>query len=309
MAMGSIISIHDIQPHLRLVNLYPCPPGFNSGERRLYDHYLIYVHQGRGWITIGGHSYEAEAGDLYFCPPGLPNTIEAACQEPFLLSGINFDFTAAHRTNLLHHPIQSGLYDASLALPAVQFSDFPGFPERMRLPGQPLVRALILDMAEQFRIRQIYHELMLDGQLKILMARLVRLLQQDSAGASDDSRRQMDIRYIADHYREPLTNRMLAERFHYHPDALNRIVCRYTGVTVKQYIIELRIQAAVQLLQRGDVTVSQAAEQVGYHDCRHFSRIFKQKTGRAPGRFRRLSGIDPPASGQARHNRCAEEDA
>lgn len=293
MPASRTVSIHDIQPHLRLVNLFLCPPDFNSGERRLYDHYLLYVHQGKGRITIAGRRYEAETGDLYFCPPGLSNTIEADGQDPFLLSGIDFDFMSDQKSNPLHHPVQTSLYDASLALPVVHFTDFDGFPERMRLPGQPLVRALILDMAEQFRIRQVCHQLMLDGQLKTLIAWLVRLLLQDSSGESDDSRRQMVIRYIADHFRETLTNRLLAEQFHYHPDTLNRIVLRYTGVTLKQYIIDLRIQAAVQLLQQGDATVSQVAEQVGYQDCRHFSRVFKQRTGRAPGLFRRLSKNDP----------------
>jgi AraC-like DNA-binding protein len=139
-------------------------------------------------------------------------------------------------------------------------------------------------MAEQFRIRQLCWDLLLDGQMKILIAWLARIIQQGEGQKS--SNRLEILRYIAGHYREPLTNQALAAQFHYHPDALNRIITRYTGVTLRQYIIDLRIQDAITQLLHSDTPVHEIARAVGYADLSHFNRIFRHKTGYAPGRFR-----------------------
>jgi AraC-like DNA-binding protein len=287
MERSRTIRLGDCQPHLRLVNLFPCPPNFNSGERRLYDHYLLYVHQGSGTVILESQTYAARAGDLFFCLPGQRNTIIADGQDPFILSGINFDFTADSCQESLQYPIRADKFDPDLALPAIRFSDFCGFPPHMHLAGQPMLRSLILDMAEQFRIRQLCWNLLLDGQMKTVVAWLARIIQQGD-GQGGGSNMLEILRYIAGHYREPLTNLALAARFHYHPDVLNRIITRYTGVTLKQYIIDLRIQDAITQLLQSHTPVHQIAASVGYADLSHFNRIFRQKTGCSPGRFRQL---------------------
>jgi AraC-like DNA-binding protein len=61
-----------------------------------------------------------------------------------------------------------------------------------------------------------------------------------------------------------ITNQTIAERFHYHPDHINRIVLSYTGMTLKQYIINLRIRRAVDLLINTDADISSIASSIGY---------------------------------------------
>lgn len=59
-----------------------------------------------------------------------------------------------------------------------------------------------------------------------------------------------------------------------------------TGVTVLQYIQQLRMSKAKTLLIRSDLPISDIGLEVGYSDSSFFIRVFKKSTGVAPGRYR-----------------------
>ncbi len=61
---------------------------------------------------------------------------------------------------------------------------------------------------------------------------------------------------------------------------------RESGRTPMQFVAEMRVQSAKQLLLRTDMTVAAIAESVGLNDAAHFSHVFKRQTGHSPGSFR-----------------------
>ena len=150
MAPQITLSVNEIQPHLRIINLYQCTSGFDTGFRRLYDYYFLYVHSGKGVITIGENVYVTLPGDLFFCPPGIRNRILADNTEPFLLSGIEFDFTRNHQDNKLMIPIQEDVFNSSYITETVCFRDFDGFPEKISPGNNNHIHQQILDMIHQF---------------------------------------------------------------------------------------------------------------------------------------------------------------
>lgn len=54
------------------------------------------------------------------------------------------------------------------------------------------------------------------------------------------------------------------------------------GVSPKQYIIDLRIRQAKQLLEENSITVTAVAEACGFSSVYHFCRLFKAETGATP---------------------------
>jgi AraC-like DNA-binding protein len=58
------------------------------------------------------------------------------------------------------------------------------------------------------------------------------------------------------------------------------------GVTIEQYIIDLRIDKAKELLKYDDLNFNVIADLLGYSHPSHFSRQFKQQTGTTPTEFR-----------------------
>ena len=53
------------------------------------------------------------------------------------------------------------------------------------------------------------------------------------------------------------------------------------------YLTALRLERAKVLLNSTDLKIGEIAEEVGFQDARHFSRIFRQQTGALPTEFRR----------------------
>lgn len=62
-----------------------------------------------------------------------------------------------------------------------------------------------------------------------------------------------------------------------------------TGKSFNHYLNDLRVEKARELLMVPELKIAEIAELVGYHNCSYFIKIFKQKTGRTPNDFRKLS--------------------
>ncbi|MDN3672885.1 AraC family transcriptional regulator [Flavobacterium branchiarum] len=58
------------------------------------------------------------------------------------------------------------------------------------------------------------------------------------------------------------------------------------GITVRSYIIELRMKRAKELLQSKPISVSEVAYKCGYKDVSHFSAAFKNFYGYSPQKFK-----------------------
>ena len=66
-----------------------------------------------------------------------------------------------------------------------------------------------------------------------------------------------------------------------------RIFRRQMGVSPQQYLMEIRINNACELLGSG-IGTAETSDMVGYTDFGYFSRIFKKYTGYSPMEYRKL---------------------
>ena len=58
-----------------------------------------------------------------------------------------------------------------------------------------------------------------------------------------------------------------------------------TGTTLREFILERKMEDARKLLAIKDSSVTDIAFRLGYHDYRSFSRAFKNITGMTPSEF------------------------
>ncbi len=66
---------------------------------------------------------------------------------------------------------------------------------------------------------------------------------------------------------------------------LSRIFSNHTGKTITQYLRQLRMEHAAELLRSGDYNVTEAALEVGYSSPSHFSQAFHEAFGCCPGLY------------------------
>lgn len=103
------------------------------------------------------------------------------------------------------------------------------------------------------------------------------------------------IKYIENNYQNPKVNNFeLAAKCNISEVYLRKLFLKQFNTTPKQFIIDIRIQKAKQLLSEGTITVEKIAEKCGFSTPYHFCRLFKKRTGFTPSEYskrNRLSKI------------------
>lgn len=93
--------------------------------------------------------------------------------------------------------------------------------------------------------------------------------------------------YLHQHYQEQIRFSDVAARFHMDQAFLCRFFRRATGRTLTEYLNELRIAAAAQLLITTNISIIDICFRVGYGNYSNFSRQFKRLKGVRPRELRR----------------------
>ncbi len=97
---------------------------------------------------------------------------------------------------------------------------------------------------------------------------------------------QQAINYINRHISESISLSEISRMCYISKYHLCRTFKEKTGVTVMEYILQTRIILAQELLQKGELSVTQISNACGFSSPSYFSRIFKEKTGISPVRYR-----------------------
>lgn len=100
--------------------------------------------------------------------------------------------------------------------------------------------------------------------------------------------------FIDDNYaNQDMSMKLLADRFILAGPLISKIFKEYTGMTFSDYLLELRVKAAIKLLNDPEVNVTAITEAVGYMNYLTFKRAFIRHQGISPKEYKEklLSGI------------------
>ena len=106
---------------------------------------------------------------------------------------------------------------------------------------------------------------------------------------SQNSKVTAVLNFIADNHTRPLELQEIASTMGYSAAYLTDMIRRKTGRTIKQWIIETRMNTARKLLLNTEKSVTQIAQQAGYKDTGYFIRQFKKLHGNTPHSWRNQS--------------------
>lgn len=95
-------------------------------------------------------------------------------------------------------------------------------------------------------------------------------------------------KYIQDYYYEALKLDDISAMLGFNTSYFSGLFKKETGENFSDYLAQVRISQAKQLLIQEDMGVSDVAAEVGYQDLKHFSKLFKRLTGLNPSEFRKL---------------------
>jgi len=124
------------------------------------------------------------------------------------------------------------------------------------------------------------------GLTLTLLAELRRVISTEAPSRPMPGWLRRAVGLVHQRYREPLHMGELAREVGVHPVHLSRAFRRAFGVTMTEYVRDLRIHVAAEALVSGPEPLPRIARSVGYHNLGHFTRSFKRATGMTPGAYR-----------------------
>ncbi len=96
--------------------------------------------------------------------------------------------------------------------------------------------------------------------------------------------------WLAEHYDQPHPVARMAQLSGLSERSFKRHFQQATGMRPMDYVQNVRLEEAKQLLESSDDPVESVAAAVGYEDASFFSRLFRRRVGLTPAQYRRRFG-------------------
>jgi AraC-like DNA-binding protein len=238
-----------------------CPPEWRLRPHLVDDYDITYVVKGRARYTLNGAVHELEAGDLLCLIDGVEK--QAITYPDNLMHCFSINFNSKYP-------------NAKIAPPVFPMVNHIG----LRQDLIDLFRELTLSWSRQ----QAGYILKTRALLMLILHRLSEIILYNIDAASGDYRINKIIRHITMHYAEKLTVKNLADQVKLDTAYFGHLFKHETNMTVHQYITQIRVRNAENMLQSGHCKVYEAAEHCGFSDVFHFYKSFKALRGFPPSR-------------------------
>ncbi len=249
--------------HYKLLQLEKFQTRRPQGRR---DYQLLYVAEGMAHFFIDDHCYDVGKGGILIYRPSLP-------QDYYYILSEKPDIFWIHFTG-------SGV-EALLTELGLQSEQPLLLQAREELPE--LFEKIIMEL----RLDRLQRKEMTEAYLRQLFITIARLNQNsDKEKQGYHSMFDTVINQFHHEYQKEINIAEYARRNHISCSWFIREFRKYTGSSPKQYITNLRLQHAKELLNNHSLSVSDIATLVGYEDQLYFSRIFRKYTGTSPSEYR-----------------------
>lgn len=232
------------------------------------QHILIACISGKGHATLNGNDWQIGPGDLLFLPPRQAHHYRADSVSPWTILWAHFrgeracdylrmlgisaaqPLTAVHETDRLHAAFEDAFHHVTL-----------GFGE-----------AALIGLSTGFT----------------RLLGLVRVMQCPPGGQSPKTKNRLfqTLHQLHSAPEKPWTVEQMAQEACLSVPHFTNLCRRQTGMPPLAYLIRLRLQRAMDLLQQGQCNVVEAARAVGYDDPFYFSRLFRKHFGIPPSACR-----------------------
>ncbi len=250
---------NDLIPELHYYIHRLCTPNWKIEPKVNCFMDITYVVKGSAVYNIGDETFVVKKGDLICIPQ---NTFRAAVNFPG-------DMVESYAVNIFLRNRRGE--DVVLDLPAVtQISIIPELVAQFHSIHNELLR------------QEFGYQLKIQGTLCSILCEVLDILLNKRRSENVDVRIRDTISYIDEHYYEPLSVNSMAERYRLHPVYFGSLFKESMGISFKQYLLQIRLNIAKNMLRSGEYNVGEVALMCGFSDVYYFSRAFKEKNGISP---------------------------
>ena len=233
------------------------------------DYQLLYVASGKACFFFEGKEQEVPAGHMVLFQPRQEQHYEYYAVDRTEVYWVHF--TGSDVKNILKH------YDIPL-------------DKNVIYSGSSATYAYIFkEMIHELQTCRTGFEELLEMYLRQIFLLIQRSWEERKPTVSSYLQEEIDYarKYFNEHYNEDISIEEYAQSRGMSVSWFLRNFKQMTMKSPMQYILTIRINNAVSLLETTDYNVTEISTIVGYDNPLYFSRIFKKQKGVSPSEYRK----------------------
>jgi AraC-like DNA-binding protein len=250
-----------------------------------HDLELILVRAGEIPVSIDGQTYRMRAGDLAIVGGGDIHSYEGGT------GGCDM-----HVVIVPPGLLGQGHWPIGFRFPTPFFTEHEDAgTAATRMPAEVMsaLRAQLMAIVAEAQIRDIAHDDMLRGHIRLFCGMAARLLPTASATEAGERKRleqvmrvQTALEWLETHYRSDVTLADLARRMNMSYHHLSRLFGETVGTSFRQHLNRLRVNEADRLLAGSTLSITDIALHCGFNSLRTFNRAYQALRGQTPSSTR-----------------------
>ncbi len=282
-------------PEIRLADTAAIEPPYLH-KRRMPGEYILYlIRRGEMYLSENETLYHLLPGDLLFLEPDRTHVGRKATSCEYYYVHFRYEsLNAVRLTNEDLGEILKRQRERTLRMDSQSKScerqEILLLPKYIHLAADAGYRGITQLLNDGIA----FHNSPMEGGEALCASRilevLIRVSRQflsvgikETDGYGRGSRKVWELLdYLNMFYYESISGDSLEEKFDCNFDYMNRLFRQSIGKPVFQYLSEIRIAHAKELLATSSMKVSQISEKVGFSDESYFSKVFKRHTGISP---------------------------
>lgn len=211
---------------------------------------LIWLQEGHGTAIVGDEEFAIRSQSCWIVAPNTPHT-----EQLYPFSKLFFIGFRCHSDQI---SIQPGIFHS--------------------------VPSMLPMIFREYQHQKIGYETAANAMLTLIFVELARIRGYESSGCKD---LQYIKRYIEQYYDQKINFRSLAADSGYSYDYFHHLFKQRFGLSPQAYMISIRLEQAVNLLQSTELSCAEIAAQCGFSNPSQMSAMIKKNFNRSPRDFKK----------------------
>ena len=265
-------NIEDLTVPLRINNcgyyrVYKSPIIKTEHSEGRNDYQLLYIAHGKGHFFFNGKETIVTKGNMILFRPGEPQVYYYYSVDKTEVYWVHF--TGSEVERYLDH------YE----LPNDKNVFFTGI--------SPDYQWLYNQIIQELQLKRANYEELLRILLRHILLMINRFIKEDHTQGSDTFNEiERATHYFNENYNKDISIEQYAEEHLMSKNWFINCFKKIMKVTPMQYILQLRISTAKNLLESSTKNISEIADAIGYDNPLYFSRLFTKYVGVSPKEYR-----------------------
>ncbi len=265
---------------------------FRMGPRYMYAHQMLYVFSGTGTGRFGDATFRLEPGVFSIYGPGILHDFRSDRGIPMTTTTMCFSWcnVSEKKLSVRNKGCETMPSDyREYADTPIRIEGLPPFPFHLKL--EELQRRNLEPLLKEVGLAW-RHNPHTPGQFlkaKSVLLEVVLQLQKQFASENESAQPMALIRFrnfIENNYASDIARRDAADAAGISESHLTALLIRHFNSNFSEYLNQIRLKAAAELLQYNRLSVKETASAVGFRSSSYFVARFRERYGISPGHAR-----------------------